>query len=89
LGNLARWLVAREMSYYAKIGAPDILIILRVDPAIAVRRKAGEDDPDFVWERASEIFDTDWTGTPAVVIDAARPRDEVASTIRRIVWSRL
>jgi hypothetical protein len=89
LGTLARRLVALEMSYYAKIKAPDILIVLRVDPAIAVRRKVGEDDPDSVRERAGEIFDTDWTGTPAVVIDAARPPDEVASTIRRIVWSRL
>jgi thymidylate kinase len=89
LGYLARRLVALEMSYYAKIEAPDILIVLRVDPAIAVERKLGEDDPDSVRERAGEIFDIDWSGTPAIVIDAARPRDEVASTIRRIVWSRL
>jgi thymidylate kinase len=89
LGYLARRLVALEMSYYAKIEAPDILIVLRVDPAIAVQRKLGEDDPDSVRERAGEIFDVDWAGTPAVVIDAARPRNEVASTIRRIVWPRL
>jgi hypothetical protein len=89
LGYVARRLVALEMSYYAKIEAPDILIVLLVDPAIAVRRKVGEDDPDSVRERAGEIFDTDWTGTPAVVIDASLPPDEVASTIRRIVWSRL
>lgn len=89
LGYLARRLVALEMSYYAKIEPPDVLIVLRVDPAIAVQRKLGEDDPGSVRERAGEIFDIDWAGTPAVVIDAARPRDEVASTIRRIVWSRL
>jgi hypothetical protein len=89
LGKLARRLVALEMSYYAKIETPDILLVLHVDPATAVRRKAGEDDPDSVRERAGEVFDIDWAGTPAVVIDAARPRDEVASTIRRTVWSRL
>jgi thymidylate kinase len=89
LGYLARRLVALEMSYYAKIEPPDLLIVLRVDPAIAVQRKLGEDDPGSVRERAGEIFDMDWAGTRAVVIDAARPCDEVASTIRRIVWSRL
>ena len=89
LGYLARRLISLEMSYYAKIEPPDVLIVLRVDPAVAVRRRLGEDDPGFVRERAGEIFDIDWAGTPAVVIDAARPRDEVASTIRRIVWSRL
>jgi thymidylate kinase len=89
LGYLARRLVALEMSYYAKIEPPDVLIVLRVDPAIAVQRKLGEDDPASVRERAGEIFDIDWADTPAVVIDAARSRDEVASTIRRLVWSRL
>jgi thymidylate kinase len=89
LGYLARRLVALEMSYYAKIEPPDVLIVLRVDPAIAVQRRVEEDDPGSVRERAGEIFDIDWAGTPAVVIDASRPRDEVASTIRQIVWSRL
>jgi hypothetical protein len=89
LGKLARRLVGLEMSYYAKIRPADVLIVLRVDPAIAVQRKLGEDDPRAVRERAGEIFDIDWADTPAVVIDAGRPRDEVASTIRRIVWSRL
>ena len=89
MGYLARRLVALEMSYYAKIEPPDVLIVLRVDPAVAVQRRVEEDDPGSVRERAGEIFDIDWAGTPAAVIDASRPRDEVASTIRQIVWSRL
>ena len=39
LGYLARRLVALEMSYYAKIEPPDVLIVLRVDPAVAVQRR--------------------------------------------------
>ena len=89
MGYLARRLVGLEMSYYARIQPPDVLIVLRIDPAIAIQRRVEEDDPGSVRERAGEIFDIDWAGTPAVVIDASRPREEVASAIRRIVWSRL
>jgi hypothetical protein len=89
LGRLARALVGLEASYYARIGPPDLLIVLRVDPEIAVQRRATVDEPAFVRDRATEILDVDWTGTPAVVVDAAKAPEEVRSVIRRIVWSRL
>ena len=89
LGRLARRLIALESSYYAKIRPPDVLVVLRVDPEIAVLRVTGEDEPGFVRERNAEILRVDWSDTPAVVIDAARPLPEVRSLIRKTVWSRL
>jgi len=31
----------------------------------------------------------DWRGSPAIVIDAASPKDQVLSEIRSAIWSRL
>jgi hypothetical protein len=77
LGYLARRLVALEMSYYAKIEPPDVLIVLRVDPAIAVQRKLGEDDPGSVRERAGEVFDIDDVELAAVPRETRlQPRDK-------------
>jgi len=89
LGRLARGLIALEASYYSKIRPPDVLVVLRVDPEIAVLRVTGEDEPGFVRERNAEILQVDWSETQAVIIDAARPLDEVRRQIRETVWSRL
>ena len=77
-----------ERRYYERIAAPDILIVLRVDPDLAVQRKR-EEPESFVRPRSEEIWRTDWRSTPAVVIDSGRPRDEVLSRVRSAVWSRL
>jgi thymidylate kinase len=89
LGRAARWLIAREASYYARIRPPDVLIVLRVDPEVAVLRVTGGDEPGFVRDRNAEILRVDWSETSAVVIDATRPLQEVRSLIRGAVWSRL
>ena len=89
LGSVARWLVSLERRYYANFIWPDQLIVLRVDPAIAVERKQREEEAGFVRPRSSEVWQADWSDTPAVVVDAGRPREEVQATMRSIVWSRL
>lgn len=89
LGSVARWLVSLERGYYANFMWPDQLIVLRVDPAIAVRRKQHEEDAEFVRPRSSEVWQADWSDTPAVVVDAGRGRGEVQAAMRSIVWSRL
>ena len=35
------------------------------------------------------MFDTDWSTTPAVVIDATQPPELVLSGIRAAIWERL
>jgi thymidylate kinase len=86
---LARSLARLERHYYARILDPDILVVLNVDPDLAVDRKRGIDAEDVVRSRCEEIRRLDWNRLPAVVIDASRPRDEVLAEIKSAVWSRL
>ncbi|MDP9302326.1 MAG: hypothetical protein M3P43_15775 [Actinomycetota bacterium] len=87
--RLLGFLTRRERRYYDRILYPDILIALRVHPDIAAQRKRGEDDEDRVRRRSQEAWQLDWRRTPAVVVDADRPKDEVLSEIRSIIWSAL
>jgi thymidylate kinase len=88
-GRLAKALAAREKRYYERIGYPDILLVLRVNPDIAVQRKAGVEPESTVRPRSEEIWQLDWTDTPAIVVDASASRDEVLSEIKSLIWSRL
>jgi len=89
LGGLARTLAARERRHYGRIGYPDILIVLRVDPDIAVQRKAGVEPESTVRPRSEEIWQLDWASTPAIVVDASASRDDVLSEIKSLIWSRI
>lgn len=84
----ARWLARREASYYREIDPPDLLLVLRVDPDVAVVRRP-EQDAEFVRRRAAEVWAHDWTGADAVVIDASRPQDEVLDQVRSAIWAAL
>jgi thymidylate kinase len=87
-GPLVRLLMALEERPYRRIGAPDLAIVLRVDPEEAVRRKP-EDDPDYVRARATEIWTAQWDRPDVHVLDAGRPKDEVLAEVRRLVWANL
>lgn len=87
-GALARLMMRLEERYYARIGDPDTLVVLRVDPNVAVQRKTDE-DPTEVRLRSTAIWEADWRSTPARVIDAQRPPAEVLSEVKSIVWSEL
>jgi thymidylate kinase len=89
LSRLARWLVDREQRCYAEMTGPDVLVVLRVDPDLAVARKQGVDAPEFVRPRSAEVFDADWSSSDAVVLDAALAGDEVLAQLRAVVWERL
>jgi hypothetical protein len=86
---LARRLVAAERGAYAVISPPDLLLVLRVHPDTAVARKRGIDPAEFVRPRSAEVFGADWSATDAVVLDAARPADEVLAAARAAVWAAL
>ena len=83
-----RWLLRQEESYYRAIEPPDVLVILRVDPEIAVKRKPDE-EPRYVRARSTEIWNFDARDLCHSSIDASRTRAEVAAEIRRLVWSAL
>ena len=83
---LARRLIHREAAYYERILPPDLLIVLRVDPEVAVERRHDE-DVDFVRRRAQEVWDNDWSSQNTVVIDASKPLQEVLGEVRAVVWA--
>jgi hypothetical protein len=88
-GNwLDRSLASRERRYYRALTAPDVLVVLRVDPEIAVTRKP-EELPDFVRGRWREVWEVDWATVPAHVVDASRSMPEVLSEVKTLVWSEL
>ena len=86
--RLIKFLVELERKYYQNIVLPDLLIVLRVDPEIAVQRRDDE-DPDWVRRRCQEIWKLDWQQTPAYVIDSGRPKADVIAGIKSLIWSEL
>jgi thymidylate kinase len=92
-GVAARPLAAKlsrlENSYYERIAPPDVLIVMKADPAEAVERRPDQ-DREFVRRRAEEIYQRDWSGTPgAHVVDANRTHTEVLEQVRSLVWASL
>ena len=85
---IARWLSSREVRYYQAIKLPDLLIVLRVDPEVAVARRP-EQDPDFVRRRAAEVWAHDWSDTGATVVDASQPHQAVLEQVHVAVWKAL
>lgn len=83
-----RLLSRAEERYYARITNADLLVVLRVDPALAVARKADE-NPSTVRPRSSEIWGLDWDQVGAQVVDASRPKNAILSELKAFVWSKL
>jgi thymidylate kinase len=86
--SFIRMLAAMEDHYYQQIMLPDLLIVLRVDPDICVQRKTDE-TPDSVRSRSREIWNIDWCGTPAFIIDGNQSKSKVLSDVMNVVWSNL
>jgi thymidylate kinase len=84
--NLARRLRRVEQWYYGRITRPDVIIVLMVEPEIAVRRKTDE-PADYVRRRSRIIWETDWTETGAHLVDAGRSLPEVLTDLRALIWS--
>lgn len=86
--QLIKFLMKLENNYYRQIMPPDLLIVLRVDPDIAVQRKTTEIE-QHVRTRSTELWKQDWTGTDAFVIDAGQPSATVMTEAQAIIWSKL
>jgi thymidylate kinase len=87
-GRSARTLARLESRCYERMLLPDIVIVLRCEPELAVGRKVDE-EPRYVRRRAEEVWAADWSGTRALVVDAGRPASDVLAEVRSLVWSRL
>ncbi len=85
---LTRLLIRSERRYYARMRPPDLLMVLRVDPATAVRRKPSE-PADYVRDRARATSAVDWTLASARVVDAGRPLDEVLAELKAYLWAQI
>ena len=86
--RLTRYFIELEKRYYSRISQPELLVVLRLAPEVAVQRKTNE-DADFVRERSTEIWEVDWEGTGAKVIDAGKTKAEVAAEVSSLLWSQL
>jgi len=86
--RLTKLLVHWEERYYQQIPPPDILIVLRVDPEIAVQRKTNE-DASAVRARSTEIWELNWEDTDAHVVDASRGKAEVLAELKALIWCKL
>lgn len=84
----ARWMARREAWYYRRITLPDVVVVMRVDPEVAVSRRP-EQDPAFVRRRAAEVFERNWIEPNVHVVDAGRPLESVTAEVRRLVWANL
>jgi thymidylate kinase len=86
--RLVRAMIRIEQRYHHSIAPPELLVVLRVDPEIAVTRKRDE-NPNSVRTRGAEIWNIDWRETWAHVIDASQPEEAVARELKALVWSNL
>jgi thymidylate kinase len=82
--HLAKW----EASYYEQIQLPDLLIVLKLQPDLAVQRKKEETEKS-VHARSSEVWKLDWHEKSARVIDASLPRNDVLAQVQALVWEHL
>jgi len=86
--GLTRRLMLIERRYYQLMLPPDLLLVLRVDPVTAVRRKTTE-PADYVRDRARASSAIDWARTSAHVVDAARPLADVVAEVKAYLWSEI
>lgn len=85
---LVRFLINLEDKYYRNIMPPDVLLVLKVDPEIAVQRRSDE-EANWIRNRSREVWDVDWAQTPACVIDSGRPKAEMLAALKSMVWLKL
>ncbi len=85
--TIAARMARREAEYYRAMLPPDLLIVLRISPVLAVRRKPTE-PASHVHSRSSELWNIAW-GDDVTVVDANRKFASVLETTRSLIWNRL
>jgi thymidylate kinase len=85
---VARTLRDLESRYYNSMLPPDTLFVLQLHPELAVARKTDE-PADYVRARAKVVWETDWSSSPAQIIDASRPLADVVLDLKTRLWATL
>jgi len=75
-----------ENEFYERTPLPDLHIVLRLDPEVAVLRKP-EDGEEYVRTRNQQLWDVDWSSRDAFVLDGASPLEPLKATIQDKVWA--
>ncbi len=86
--RLVKYLAQLEATYYQQMMLPDVTVILRVDPDIAVARRPDE-EATWVRHRNQEIWQLDWQQLPVHVVDASQPKETVTAQIKALIWSKI
>lgn len=88
LRGFVKFLARLERSYYPYFIPPEAVIVLRLDPEIAVQRKTTE-NAAYVRMRNTEIWKAAWQQTTAHVIDAGGAKGEVLAHLKSLIWADL
>ncbi len=81
-------LIRAEERFHSMISQPDVVVVLKLEPEEAGRRKTDE-DYEYVVKRAADIWDVDWSRWPVKEVDASQTREAVAADVKAHVWSSL
>ena len=83
-----QFLMNKEEFYYQQIQRPDLLIVLKADPEIAVQRKMEETEMS-VRARSTEVWELDWEKLSAFTVNANKSKEETLSQVKALVWEHL
>jgi thymidylate kinase len=78
-------LAAREERIYARLPRPDHLLVLRVSPEVASRRRPDHAADDLA-ARAAALDGLEAISIPMTVIDADQPLEQVQGEVRAALW---
>ena len=84
-GKCHQALQRRESHYHQIFPDPDRLVVLRLDPEVAVARRPYENGA-LLRIRSQEVWDFNWDSLDAHVVDASRPLPEVVREVLAITW---
>jgi len=89
-GGMLAAMRRREEAIYRRIPPPDLVILLTVDPAVALSRK-GSANPDRIAAKAGAVLEAarSASGDGVVAVDASQPLDEVVRAVEAEIWRRL
>lgn len=85
--GLQRALQSAEKRLYAKIGGPDLVVVLRLDPEIACQRRP-EDDRETLLQRSGEVWNGSWDRAYMLCLDTgALGPDAVRMAVLERAWT--
>ncbi len=86
--RLLKWLISIEENFYKRINKPDLIILLKLDPSIAIQRKHDESEKS-VRPRSEEIMKLEINDKAVISLDASRPKETVLNQVKGLIWSML